>query len=79
MTPRFHLFAGDTYYPNGGTGDYVKSLYNVDEVKAHFILAHEDEKTRNYQGYDWAEIVESTDNGLVSVANWRLVSGWVTK
>jgi len=50
---RYLLFAGYTYYPSGGWGDYRGSFETVEEAVARF------EKDKKENWWDWYHIVDS--------------------
>jgi hypothetical protein len=55
---RFHLFAGDTYYPGGGLKDYRGSYESeraaiVDGLNGKYVG----------ESFDWWEVVEALEDG----------------
>lgn len=50
MIKRFLLFAGDTYYPNGGWGDFIASF----ETKEDAIEAERMARARN----SWSHLID---------------------
>lgn len=52
MQPKFLLFAGATFYPSGGWGDYINSFDSVESAREYAL--------RLYDPYliDWAHVVE---------------------
>jgi hypothetical protein len=62
---RFLLFAGQTYYANGGWRDFVSSHATLDEAEAARKAEHV-EQNSNY-GTGWTHIVDSeTEKEVVS-------------
>ncbi len=66
---RVFLFAGETYYPSGGMSDYRGAFDSIEEAKA--ALDRED--------WEWGQIAELTDEGLVCGWWWTIASGWYYK
>lgn len=64
---KFYLFAGDTYYPEGGAEDFMKSFDCIEDAKNYF----------NPESYDWAHISnENMDILSKYEKNPRLSSVW---
>jgi hypothetical protein len=47
---RFVLFAGETYYPSGGWGDFNGSFDTIEEARAAESIAE--------SGGDWTQIID---------------------
>lgn len=59
MTKKYHLFAGDNYYPTG-VEDYVKSFETEDQAHAYGeFLLNETE--------DWYKIMETKQDGSLKI------------
>lgn len=64
---RFHLFAGDYYYPSAGLGDYVNSFDSEEAAMDHVNVG----QSREYPGsfsWDWWSVVIEQDGKLVQIA-----------
>jgi hypothetical protein len=55
---KFHLFAGDTYYPTG-FGDYVGSFENANDA---IVAANAMKKN-----YTWVELVQHKEDGSLEL------------
>lgn len=56
---RYHVFAGDTYYPGGGSADYVGSYETLEEAEQ---VANRERKRQ----YDWSEIMMTLPDGSLA-------------
>lgn len=54
---RYLLFAGARYYPSGGFRDYVGSFDTIEDAESHGSNEH--------FGYDWWQVVDLMDGGIV--------------
>lgn len=59
MMKRFMVFAGDSFYPCGGTNDFVADFDTIYEVK-DFLYDNVCRKDANYE-YDWANYYDSVE------------------
>ena len=69
---RYLAFAGDTYYPSGGWGDYMGDADTFDDAKA----VVDERRQRVPYGTDWAHVVDSVAGEEVA---WWSHSGWLDK
>jgi hypothetical protein len=60
------LFAGYTYYPDGGWGDFQEAFDSLEEAKA--VVAGEAGKN-----WDWAEVVALSQ--MKVIAHWQRGTG----
>ena len=56
---RFAVFAGSTYYPSAGLGDFVASFDTEEEAKLCVVA----KKLRKESGIDWFLIEDLKDYG----------------
>lgn len=61
MLNRYLVFAGLTYYPNGGWDDFIDSYSTLEEIQQYFSYDGEFKNTLNSLCYDWLEIVDTTN------------------
>lgn len=61
LSPRYIIFAGDHYYPNGGWQDYYDQADTLEEAKR----AYENGKRE----YGWAHIVDLKNKQII-LDNW---------
>lgn len=66
---RYHLFAGCSYYPDGGTADYKGAFATASEAMAS-LPPPEQWSTHGPDAMDWAEIAEAQPAAPWS-ASWR--------
>lgn len=52
--PRFLLFYGENYYPNGGWSDFQGAYDTLEIAKSMLIEAH----------FDWAHIVDTAEGTI---------------
>lgn len=61
---RYHVFAGDNYYPSAGKGDYKASFSEYDEAKEYI-----EESVLN--NFDWVCILWDDGYKLHEAGYWR--------
>jgi hypothetical protein len=66
---RYLLFYGDTYYPDGGWGDYAGDFDSLAESIKEANASHRE--------WDWAHVVNSSERGIVAYANSRTMQQFV--
>lgn len=49
---QYLLFAGRSYYPNGGINDYQGSFDDIDEAYMYFL------KNEDQESWDWYHIID---------------------
>jgi len=65
---KYHLFAGDWYYPRQGLGDYVGAFETAEEAIAEGKRRCIPPAGRPYSKDDWYEVITANENGdLISV------------
>lgn len=78
MEGRYLLFAGETYYPQGGWEDYQRDFATVEEAIKFVDDAHALDKAKEYidqDGWDWAHIVDRETSRIIR-AWWSQTNGW---
>lgn len=61
---KFLVFAGNTYYPNGGAEDFLFDADTVEEIKAMFVWMRDSTNSTFLsisgfdKDYEWVQIVE---------------------
>lgn len=64
---RYHLFAGEHYYPGGGHDDYIGMFDSLEAAKARGVDLC-DRITRGYSALDWYHICIVREDGSL----WRV-------
>lgn len=64
------LFAGDTYYPNGGLEDFIDRFETIEEAKIEALKSHNYSDMSGTWIFDWWHIVDV--NTLTIVATSKI-------
>lgn len=66
--PRYHLFAGEWYYPSGGLGDYQGSFDSVEDAIGAANAARVTWNGGSSPTHGWACVATEQGGALVEVA-----------
>lgn len=67
MTYAYHVFAGSTYYPAGGYGDYIGSFLTLEEARYQATRHEIRSDGQRVPEHDWWQIVRSQEGSLALV------------
>jgi hypothetical protein len=61
MVKRFLLFAGETFYPQGGCDDYI---FSVDKLSDAIKWIEENVRNGREYKYDWANVLDTQEEKI---------------